>query len=177
MVVIRSIRKTSYRVRARGRCAKQTLEQKEHRETAQVYITLSKVLPGISVRARFALFWTGIAYTMLYSYSRHILWRNKRWQGRPPPTFGALDKDWCHHFLRFQKEHLWRLSEALLLPAEHRLDNGSWTDNQEMLIVLLLRLGSCDTWMKLEDIIHIEFSHMSRVFKVSMKLLLYYAAA
>lgn len=36
-----------------------------------------------------------------------------------------------------------------------------------MLIVLLLRLGSTDKWLDLESLIHIEYSRMSRVWKVN----------
>jgi len=91
---------------------------------------------------------------------------NRRWQWRPKPTFDGLDRYWCWNFLRFRKEHLWRISEALLLPAELQLDNGMWTDNQEMLIITLLRLATTDAWLKLECMIQVEYSRMSRVFSV-----------
>jgi hypothetical protein len=71
----------------------------------------------------------------------------------------------------FRKRHLWRTSEALLLPHELQLDNGMWTSNEEMLIVLLLRFATTDGWLKLESMIQVELSRLSRVFKVIILLL------
>lgn len=117
---------------------------------------------------RNVLFWWGVAQLMLYNYHKNIIVMNRRWQWRPKPTFDGLDRYWCWNFLRFRKEHLWRISEALLLPAELQLDNGMWTDNQEMLIITLLRLATTDAWLKLECMIQVEYSRMSRVFSATI---------
>jgi hypothetical protein len=114
---------------------------------------------------------TGVANLILYNYFRNILLRNRRWQWLPTPTFNHLDELWCCSNLRFRKRHLWRISEALLLPRELQLDNGMWTTNEEMLIVLLLRFATTDGWLKLESMIQVELSRLSRVFKVIILLL------
>ena len=164
MVIIRSIRKTSYRLRARGRCIKQTMEQKERIEKGVVYIAMSKLMPSVHRMTQYMIFLAGIVNFATYNYYRNVVYRNKRWQGRSPPKFDKLDEFWCWSMLRFRKKHLWRISEALLLPAELCMDNGSWTTNEEMLIVLLLRLASTDGWLKLESVIQIEMSRLSRLF-------------
>ena len=52
------------------------------------------------------------------------------------------------------------------------LENGSWTNNQEMLIVLLTRCASPSSWITIEREIGVEYSRISRIFKVI--ILLYY---
>jgi hypothetical protein len=123
-------------------------------------------MKGISFELKHRLFCFGIAHLILYNYSRNILLRNRRWQWRPKPCFDGLDEYWCWSMLRFRKHHLWRVSEALLLPQELHLDNGMITNNEEMLIVTLLRLATTDGWLKLESLIQVELSRLSRVFKV-----------
>jgi hypothetical protein len=144
------------------------MQQKERGENALVYLMLANVLPHINRTTRDVLFWTGVANTLMYDHYRNILDKNRRWQWRPPPTFDALDEYWCWNILGYRKKHLWRIGESLLLPAQLQLENGSWTINQEMLIVLLLRFGNTDGWLVLESIILIEMSRMSRIFKVML---------
>ena len=36
-----------------------------------------------------------------------------------------LDSLWCWQHLRFKKKHLLRISQALLLPINHRLSNNT----------------------------------------------------
>lgn len=170
---VRSIRKTSYRLRAQGRCAKQTMLQKQRKEKGVVYIVASLLVPALDPGTKHELFWHGIVQLALYHCYRNILLVNRRWQYRPPPRFCNLEAGWCWSMLRFRKCHLWRISQALLLPAELQLDNGMWTNNEEMLIVTLLRLASMDVWLKLESVIQVEYSRMSRVYKVSIRFFIF----
>jgi hypothetical protein len=141
--------------------------QKDRLETGVILVVSSQVFKSINRRSRQEIYWTGLAHLMLYNYLKNILIVNRRWQWRPPPSFNNLDELWCWSMLRFRKRHLWRISEALLLPQELQLDNGMWTTNQEMLIVTLLRFATTDGWLKLESLIQVEMSRLSRVFKVN----------
>ena len=49
---------------------------------------------------------------------------------------------------------------------EEEDDDVAITNNQEMLLVLLYRLSSCDSWIKIEKRTGIEYSRISRIFKV-----------
>jgi hypothetical protein len=82
---------------------------------------------------------------ILYSYFRNILLRKRTKMVSPTPTFNHLDELWrWSSKLRFRKRHLWRISEALLLPREVQSDHGMWTTNEEMRIGLLLRFATTD---------------------------------
>ena len=63
------------------------------------------------------------------------MYRGRHWFGNNMLTFHSLDVNDCWHKLRFKKQHLWRLSVALRLPRELRLDNGSYTNNEEVLVI------------------------------------------
>jgi hypothetical protein len=126
------------------------------------YLTAALPANGFPVQIRIALVVVALPSWVIYKRNQTVLYENRRWQLHPPPRFENLDSLWCwHNNLRFKNKHLWRISESLLLPAEHHLENGSWTN---MLIVFLLRLGANDKWIKLENEISVEYSRMSRVF-------------
>ena len=168
----RSIKNTPYRLRAQGQCSKQYLKQRQRLEMGATCLLISVQLVALPNIIRRALLLSAVINFATYNYFRSVLYYSSRWHWHPTPTFDRLEANWCWHHLRFKKKHLWRISEALLLPAEHRLDNGSWTDNQEMLIIFFLRLGSTDKWLSLEDKCGVEYSRMSRIFKVSVSLIL-----
>lgn len=163
---IRSIRDTPYRLRSQGQCSKQFLKQRQRLEMGSTCLLLSVHLNNIPSNIRHALLISAVVYFAIYNCFRSVLYNSRHQRWNSLPKFHQLDESWCWHHLRFKKKHLWRLSESLLLPAEHRLDNGSWTDNEEMLIIYLLRLGSTDKWLSLEQKCNIEYSRMSRIFKV-----------
>lgn len=162
----RSIRNTPYKLRAQGKCVRQVLKQRRRLKTACAYLVLSEYFHNNVPYLHITCSIISIIYFLLYNHHKRILYDELRWRWRPPARINNLDTSFCWHNLRFRKEDLFRLSNALLFPLEFQLDNGSWTTNEEMLIVLLLRLSSSTTWIKLESIINIELSRLSRVFKV-----------
>ena len=162
----RAIRNTPYRLRSQGKCVKQLLLQKKRLYTTSAYLILSAVGIAIPLHFRRAILVAAVFEYYVYKFNQSVVYRNRKWRWRPAPTFDNLDSLWCWHHLRFKKKHLWRISESLLLPAEHRLSNGSWTTNQEMLIVFLIRICSTDKWLKLEELSSVEYSRMSRIFSV-----------
>jgi hypothetical protein len=172
----RSIKKTPYRLRAQGRCAKERLQQKDRLTKGTVYTLVANVVTYLSFMLRIQLYWKGVLNLLQYRLYSRVLYENRKWRYRPPPRINSLQESWCWSFLRFRKIDLWRLSDALLLPAEFQLDNGSWTTNQEMLIVTLLRLAHTSSWIELEALIQIEYSRMSRIFHVRIYFvyILYY---
>jgi hypothetical protein len=137
----RSISKTSYRIRARGRCSKEVLMQRKRLETGVVYLALAHFMIAVRRELRRRLLLIGTVNLTLYYYYKSTILMNRRWQWRPKPSFQALDEYWCWRILRFRKKHLWRISEALLLPRELHLDNNMETNNEKMLIVTLLRFS------------------------------------
>ena len=163
---VRSIRNTPYRLRAQGHCVLQRLQQKQRLKTFSSQLLIATIGNQLNNDVRKVYFVSSLLNFLIYKRNKSVVYREFRWEWKAPAKFANFDSLWCWQHLRFKKKHLLRISQALRLPEEFRLCNGSWTTNQEMLIVLLARLGSTSKWLKLEQELGIEYSRMSRIFQV-----------
>jgi hypothetical protein len=164
-----TIKKTTYRLRSRGKCAKMVIQQRRAKfKASSLFLLYTLIRNGENHRlSRLVLLAAGY-YEQKYRKLRTVVHGYSRWRGNRNLSFDSLDRHQCWHLLRFKKKHLWKVSQKLLLPREKILDNGSWTNNQEMLIILLARLSTASkgSWIKLEVEYGVEYSRMSRIFKV-----------
>ena len=168
-----SIRRTPYRLRSQAKCIKMLLQQYRYRTTIAIVMAFHIICLRRQVRRRH----TFLVLTLLllkYYCIKTVIYRHRHWSGNNVLTFNSLDINDCWHKLRFKRQHLWRLSEVLRLTGQLQLDNGSYTNNEEMLIILMARLSTASTgsWIKLECEYKIEYSRMSRVFKVRLQSVL-----
>ena len=168
MTRIQSIRNTPYRLRTQGRCARMKLIQLKRKVTTQVFIVMA-----LSYRTRCYRLYNILLLLALISYDKYmknkfITYVDRRFVGNNFINFEGISYHDSWHHLRFKKKDLWRISESLLLPLRRTLDNGAVVNNEEMLLILFYRLRSCDSWISLEKRIGIEYSRMSRIFKVCL---------
>ena len=134
-----SIRSTPYRLRTQGKCVKMALQQCRYRRA--LTIVLLQHIRNIRKSRRDRNILRLLLLLVIKYYSiKTVIFRDRQWHGNKNLTFDSLENEGCWHSLRFKKQDLWRLSEALQLPHDLVLDNRSRTNNQEMLIVLLARL-------------------------------------
>jgi hypothetical protein len=162
----RSIRNTPYRLREQGKCIKNKLQQKK-RKLECAFLIILAVHKFQFIHALYnKLLIIALLLFKDYKSKKNIRYISNHFYGNNYVTFQGLDDQTCWHQLRFRKSDLWRVSESLLLPSRLILDNGLVTNNEEMLTILLYRLTSCDSWYVLEKRIGIEYSRMSRIFKV-----------
>jgi len=160
-------------LRSQGLTALGLLRQKQRLQVSSVFIILGAILlRRRNIRKAKLLLTTGLVLAICYLQKQRVRYLERRWHGDSILRFDSLDEAFCHHTIRFHKSDLWRISEALLLPRLFRLDNGTWTDNQEMLIVLLTRMASADTNFKLQSVLDIEMTKLSRIFKVSLVIII-----
>jgi len=164
-----SIKLTPYRQRTQGKCAMMVLKQKESVKHCTILLLLYIMLRNRRERLSRICCIIGLCHIIQYLKIKNVSYQVHRWKGHQKLSFNNIDNHNCWHYLRFKKRHLWRLSQALLLPENLILDNGARTNNEEMLIVLLARLShsSSGSWIKLERQYGMEYSMMSRIFKVS----------
>lgn len=71
---------------------------------------------------------------------------------------------------RFRREHIHCLAKCLRVPTEFKLDNGSWVNGQEGLLVMLRFLAYPTRLVDLEALFGLDLSKLSRI-NTSMKKL------
>lgn len=173
-----SAKETPYRLRSRGKCAKMVIQQRRAKYKALSLLLLSRfVRHRQNNRLTRLLLIYAAYYEQKYRKLKRVVHRYTRGQEIVIWLLilsAIINVVW--HLLQFKEKHLWSVSEKLLLPREKMLDNGSWTNNEEMLIILLARLStaSCRSWSKLEVEYGVEYSRMSRIFKVRIIFIKHY---
>lgn len=66
---------------------------------------------------------------------------------------------------RFRVKHMTRLMTCLRIPAEFQLDNGSWVNGQEGLLIMLKLHAYPTRLTELEQFFGWEYSRISRIYK------------
>ena len=82
-------------------------------------------------------------------------------------NFENANPDTFRTFYRFHQDEMPRLLRSLAIPAEFRLDNGSWVNGQEALMVMLRLLAYPLRYLDVEEAFGWETSRLCRI-KVMM---------
>jgi hypothetical protein len=107
-----SIRSTPYRLRTQGKCVKMALQQCRYRRA--LTIVLLQHIRNIRKSRRDRNILRLLLLLVIKYYSiKTVIFRDRQWHGNKNLTFDSLENEGCCHSLRFKKQDLWRLSEAL----------------------------------------------------------------
>lgn len=167
----RKIRETPYRLRSQGLCALEVQKKRKNLRLGCIFLLLQRHGLFRNIYRKCALFLLAMRYIRRYYRLRKVIYREISHHFRSGHlNFNSMQEDYCWHTMRIRKNDFWKVSEALLLPADLVLDNNSRTNNEEMLIIFLSRLSCSGTWIDLEKRLGVEYSRMSRIFKVSIML-------
>lgn len=82
----------------------------------------------------------------------------------------SLQESFTVHF-RFRNEFIIRVAKCLQIPADFQLDNGSWVNGQEGLLILLKMMSFPQRLVDVEGFFGWEMSRLSRILKFLKKLI------
>ena len=120
-------------LRNQAKCIKMLLQQYRYRMTIAIVMVFHIICLRRQVRRRLTFLLLLLKY---YCSIKSVTYRHRHWSANIVLTLNSLDINGSWHKLRFKRQHLWLLNEALRLPGELQLDNGSYTSKEEMLIIL-----------------------------------------